>query len=134
MSESDTTAVFFNKRISFGLIASSASDGIDLDTSERRMKCHTWHQEQEDDMCRSKIKRKHRVPYLLLYNSKVQQQRFETPHPTWKAKIDVTLVSKSSILNHLWSFAFPLHLKSHINTQGTSNQLQVDAGHATPTS
>lgn len=61
MSESDTTAVFFNIRISFGLIASSASDGIDLDTSERRMKCHTWHQEQEDDMCRSK--RKHRVPY-----------------------------------------------------------------------
>lgn len=34
----------------------------------------------------------------------------------------------------LWSSAFPLHLKSHINTQGTSNQLQVDAGHATPTS
>lgn len=54
MSESDTTAVFFNRRISFGLIASSASDGVDLDTSERRMKCHTWRQEQEDDMCRSK--------------------------------------------------------------------------------
>lgn len=88
MSESDTTAVFFNIRISFGLIASSASDGIDLDTSERRMKCHTWHQEQEDDMCRSK--RKHRVPYCTTakYNSK---------HPTWKAKIDVTLVSKPSI-------------------------------------
>lgn len=39
-----------------------------------------------------------------------------------------------SISNHLWSSAFPLHFKSHINTQGTSNQLQVDAGHATPTS
>lgn len=91
MSDSDTTAVFFSIRISFGLIASSASDGIDLDTSERRMKCHTWHQEQEDDMCRSK--RKHRVPYCTTakYNSK------HSRHPTWKAKIDVTLVSKSSI-------------------------------------
>lgn len=80
MSESDTTAVFFNRRISFGLIASSASDGIDLDTSERRMKCHTWHQEQEDDMCRSKIKRKHRVPYCTTakYNSK--DSRHHTRH------------------------------------------------------